>query len=185
MHYRKKGNVYVFSKIPSTQDKAWELISRGAPSGTLVIAGVQTAGRGRRGRAWCSPAGGLWFSLALFPVSAGYSAGLTLSAARALQLALKSALDLETRVKLPNDLYFQEKKLAGIILETRGDKSVLGVGVNVNCRTGFLPPGISAVSLREIVKRPVSRCAILSAFLVNFPKEPGAVLTFGLFEDKI
>jgi len=179
---KKRGNIYVFSELPSTQDKAWELISNGVPSGSLVIAGLQTAGRGRQGRVWHSPAGNLYFSLILFPVSFRRSNGITLSAARALQLALRSALGLETRFKLPNDLYFQEKKLAGIILEVKGDKAVLGVGLNVNCRTNFWPAGVSAVSLREILNRRVSRCAILSAFLSNFQDE---ILTFRRFGDKI
>jgi len=179
---KKRNNAYVFSELPSTQDKAWELVSNGVPSGSLIIAGVQTVGRGRHGRIWRSPAGSLCFSLVLFPISSRQSNGITLSAARALQLALKSALGLETRLKLPNDLYFQEKKLAGIILEVKQDKAVLGVGLNVNCQTGSWPVEVCAVSLREVLNRRVSRCAILSAFLNNFQKE---TLTFGVFEDKI
>jgi BirA family biotin operon repressor/biotin-[acetyl-CoA-carboxylase] ligase len=182
VQFRKKENIYVFSELPSTQDKAWEMVSNGAPSGSLVIAGVQTVGRGRQGRIWHSPAGSLCFSLVLFPISFRQSNSITLSAARALQLALKSALGLETRLKLPNDLYFQEKKLAGIILEVKQDKAVLGVGLNVNCRTGSWLVEVCAVSLREVLNRRVSRCVILSAFLKNFQKE---TLTFALFEDKI
>ena len=171
MQFRKRENIYVFSELPSTQDKAWELVSNGVPSGSLVIAGIQTVGRGRQGRIWHSPAGSLCFSLVLFPISSRQSNGITLSAARVLQIALKSALGLETRLKLPNDIYFQEKKLAGIILEVKQDKAVLGVGLNVNCRTGSWPVGVCAVSLREVLNRRVSRCAILSAFLNNFQKE--------------
>ena len=182
MQPKKRNNVYAFSELPSTQDKAWELVSNGVPSGSLVIAGIQTAGRGRQGKIWHSPAGSLCFSLVLFPISSRQSGGITLSTARALQLVLKSALGLETRLKLPNDLYFGEKKLAGIILEVKQDKAVLGVGLNVNCRTGSWPVGVCAVSLREILNRRVSRCAILSAFLNNFQKE---TLTVALFEDKI
>ncbi|MCX5642625.1 MAG: biotin--[acetyl-CoA-carboxylase] ligase [Candidatus Omnitrophica bacterium] len=171
MRFKKKGNIRFFSELPSTQDKAWELISQGSPSGSLVIAGFQTMGRGRQGRIWYSPAGSLCFSLLLFPVSFQRSNSITLSAARALQSALQSELGLETRLKLPNDIYFQEKKLAGIILEVKQDKAVLGVGLNVNCQTGSWPAGICAVSLREILNRRVSRCAILSVFLNNFQKK--------------
>ena len=170
MQSKKRGNIHVFSELPSTQDKAWELVSNGAPSGSLIITGIQTAGRGRQGRIWHSPAGSLCFSLVLFPISSRQSNGITLSAARALQLVLKSSLGLEIRLKLPNDLYFQEKKLAGIILEVKKDKAVLGVGLNVNCRTGSWPVGVCAVSLREVLNRRVSRCAILSAFLNNFKR---------------
>lgn len=171
MQSKKRENIHVFSELPSTQDKAWELVFSGVPSGSLIIAGLQTAGRGRQGRIWHSPAGSLCFSLILFPVSSRQSGVIPLSAARALQLALKSALGLETRLKLPNDLYFQEKKLAGIILEVKQDKAVLGVGLNVNCRTDFWPVGVCAISLSEILNRRVSRCAILSAFLNNFQEE--------------
>ncbi|MFA5393149.1 MAG: biotin--[acetyl-CoA-carboxylase] ligase [Candidatus Ratteibacteria bacterium] len=182
VRFKKRGNIYVFSELSSTQDKAWELVSDGVSSGSLIIAGVQTAGRGRQGKIWYSPRGSLCFSLVLFPVSSGQSGGITISAARALQLALKSALNLETRLKLPNDLYFQEKKLAGIILEVKQKKAVLGVGLNVNCPANSWPVGVQAVSLKEILNRRVSRCAILFAFLNNFQKE---TLTFTLFEDKI
>jgi len=182
VQFRKRENVYVFSELPSTQDKAWELVSNGVPSGCLVIAGLQTVGRGRQGKVWYSPVGSLCFSLVLFPISSRQSGGIILSAARALQLALKYTLGLETRLKLPNDLYFQEKKLAGIILEVKQDKAVLGVGLNVNCRTGSWPVGVCAVSLMEILSKRVSRCTILSAFLNNFQNE---TLTFAFFEDKI
>jgi BirA family transcriptional regulator, biotin operon repressor / biotin---[acetyl-CoA-carboxylase] ligase len=171
VQFKKIGNIHIFSRLASTQDKAWELISAGAPSGTIVIAGVQTAGRGRRGNIWQSPPGGLWFSLALSSVSRLHPGEVTLSAAKALQAALKSSTSLEVRIKLPNDLYFQDKKIAGIILEVKGDTAVLGVGLNVNCLTGGWPAGISAFSLREAMGRKLSRWAILSAFLAYFKNE--------------
>ncbi len=152
---RHKDGIYLFSSLPSTQDKGWELFAGGASSGTVVVAGTQSAGRGRRSRKWASPKGGLWFSVILFPVTDRRAVGLPLLACRTLSAVLYLKFGVDTRVKLPNDLYYRDRKLAGILVERRDDCVVLGVGVNVNCNTDGLP--FPAVSLREILGRRVSR----------------------------
>ena len=170
MQPRRLDNAYVFLKIPSTQDKAWELASAGAPSNTLIIAGMQSSGRGRHGRNWCSPAGGLWFSLLHYPARLSDTANILLLAAKALQKSLETVAGVKTRLKLPNDLYYQDGKLAGIILEQKNDKIVLGIGVNVNFDREVLPEGLAATTLKEILGHRVSRAAILSSFLSNLRK---------------
>ena len=163
-----RNNIYCCLSLSSTQDKVWELSSQGAVSGTLVISREQLAGRGRRGREWLSPAGGLWFSLLIYPVSPAEAGKLTLHAARCLALAVESASGIKPRVKLPNDLYYRNRKLAGIILELRDGRAVLGVGLNVNNPTGGFPGTVPAVGLREITGRHLSRSAILKSFLSYF-----------------
>ncbi len=168
MQFRCVNNIYHYLKTSSTQERAWELASSGAPSGTLVIARVQERGRGRYGRKWYSPAGGLWFSLLYFPVEAVDAGKVIHSAAMALKRSLKEVVGVRVKIKLPNDLYYQKKKVAGIILEKKAEKVVLGVGVNLNFRRDAIPGGFPAITIKEITGHRVSRAAILSSFLTNF-----------------
>ncbi|MFH0795800.1 MAG: biotin--[acetyl-CoA-carboxylase] ligase [Candidatus Omnitrophota bacterium] len=180
---KKKGNTYFFLTLPSTQDKTWELASLGAPAGTLVISRTQDAGRGRQGRVWYSPVGGLWFSLLIFPIIPETVNQVTLLSAQALASAIEKVTGLKTRMKLPNDLYCEDKKLAGIILEVKDEKAVLGVGLNVNCRTDLFPSPIPAVSLKEILNHRVSRSVILGSFLICFQRAAGISLTPRAFSE--
>jgi BirA family transcriptional regulator, biotin operon repressor / biotin---[acetyl-CoA-carboxylase] ligase len=121
----------------STNDRARELAAAGAPHGTLVTAGEQTAGRGRQGRTWSAPQGrALLCSLllrdhdALLPLRAGLAVA---------DLAGGAAL-----VKWPNDVLLDGRKLAGILVEARpqGGWAVLGIGVNVAIELADLPPDV-------------------------------------------
>ncbi len=129
-----------FETLGSTNDEAKALARAGAPEGTLVWAGEQTAGRGRRGRTWLSPRGNLYLSLVLRPAGApagaaqlGFVAALGLGDA----LALLTGPAMELRYKWPNDLLVNGRKLAGILLESenaasdRVDFVVAGIGVNI------------------------------------------------------
>jgi BirA family biotin operon repressor/biotin-[acetyl-CoA-carboxylase] ligase len=126
LHLRETG---------STNDRARELAAAGAPHGMLVTAGSQTAGRGRQGRAWAGPPGrALLMSLVLreaHPL-------LPLAAA----VAVAEAVGEEARIKWPNDVLLDGRKVAGILAEGRPQEgwAVLGVGVNVAIRIEDLPP---------------------------------------------
>jgi BirA family biotin operon repressor/biotin-[acetyl-CoA-carboxylase] ligase len=129
--------VHLFETIGSTMDEAHRLASEGAPGGTLVIAGGQTAGRGRGGKRWSSSPGlGLWFTLVERPNS---PSGLDVLS---LRLGLRAAPVLDAfaedrvTIKWPNDLYVGDSKLAGILVEARWrdarpDWIAIGVGVNI------------------------------------------------------
>lgn len=115
-----------------------EIHQQGVVSGRLYLAEYQTAGKGRRGRAWVSPfAKNLYFSLVWrFTQGAAALEGLSLVVGLALVKALKNLGVEQVRVKWPNDLLVNSRKLAGILLEMHGDASgecqvVIGVGVNV------------------------------------------------------
>jgi BirA family biotin operon repressor/biotin-[acetyl-CoA-carboxylase] ligase len=119
----------------STNDRARELAQAGAPHGTLVTAGVQSAGRGRQGRTWSAPAGSaLLMSLvlrdvhALLPLAAG--------------VAVATVAGPTARVKWPNDVLLDGRKVAGILAEGRPQDgwTVLGIGLNVAVRIEDLPP---------------------------------------------
>jgi BirA family transcriptional regulator, biotin operon repressor / biotin---[acetyl-CoA-carboxylase] ligase len=126
LHLRETG---------STNDRARELAAAGAPHGMLVTAGSQTAGRGRQGRAWAGPPGrALLMSLVLreaHPL-------LPLAAA----VAVADAVGEEARIKWPNDVQLDGRKVAGILAEGRPQEgwAVLGIGVNVAIRIEDLPP---------------------------------------------
>jgi BirA family biotin operon repressor/biotin-[acetyl-CoA-carboxylase] ligase len=121
-------------RTDSTNDRARELALNGAPHGTLVTAGEQTAGRGRQGRAWSAPPGrALLASLVLRDVPAL----LTLASA----VAVADVAGPEATIKWPNDVLLGSRKVAGILAETRQreDWAVLGIGINVAVRAEDLP----------------------------------------------
>ena len=128
-------------EIGSTNDRARELAAAGAPHGTLVTAGVQTAGRGRQGRTWTAPAGSsLLMSLvlresdALLPLRAG--------------LAVAAIAGDTATVKWPNDVLLEGRKVAGVLAEARPQEgwTVLGIGLNVALDVRLLPPELHAVA---------------------------------------
>jgi BirA family biotin operon repressor/biotin-[acetyl-CoA-carboxylase] ligase len=128
-----------YAVLDSTNTEAKKLAEAGAREGTVVIADQQCLGRGRLGRAWQSPAGkGLWFTLILRPkISPEFGAQVTLLMAVAVVDALKQVTGLITKIKWPNDILVDNKKLCGILSELtlteEGiDYVIVGVGINVN-----------------------------------------------------
>ncbi|HET7226104.1 MAG TPA: biotin--[acetyl-CoA-carboxylase] ligase [Candidatus Eisenbacteria bacterium] len=136
----------------STNDVAWEALAAGAPEGVAVTADVQSAGRGRLGRAWhTAPGLGLAFSVALRQGCDRRTAGtLPLVAGLALARALERC-GAHPDLKWPNDLLLGGRKLAGILCESRRlprgvDAVVIGVGVNVAQREADFPPALRATA---------------------------------------
>ncbi len=126
----------------STQDIARELAEQGAPGGTAVIAGEQRSGRGRMGRSWLSPAGGLATSIILRPALSSLH---LLPAVSSLAVFRTLAnLGIKAGIKWPNDVLIAGKKVCGILIEN-GLKaggpgySIVGIGINVNFDTSIYP----------------------------------------------
>ena len=121
----------------STLDDAHRLASTGAPSGTLILANEQTAGRGREGKSWQSSAGaGLWLTLIERPKDTSGLGVLSLRVGLVAAEALDRFAAEPIRLKWPNDLYIDRGKVAGILVEARWRQSVvewvaIGLGVNV------------------------------------------------------
>ena len=131
---------HAYGTVGSTNDVALKLAHSGAPEGTLVVAEVQTAGRGRRGNRWDSPEGGLWMSLILRPGFASVRRpGISLVSATAVARALHAVSGLPVRLKWPNDVHIGHRKIAGVMVEAAGDALVVGIGVNVNIPEDDLP----------------------------------------------
>lgn len=165
------GRPFVFHReIDSTNRAAKEMAARGADHGTVVMADMQTAGRGRMDRQWLSPAGAnLMLSIILRPdMEIASFFRLTMAAGVALSQAVDGLTGLETKLKWPNDLYCQGLKVSGILTEISGqaqglDWAVVGVGVNVNAA----PDLDTAASLAGLTGGAVNRLGILTAFLAN------------------
>ena len=120
----------VWESIDSTNDRARILAQRGTPRGWLVLAGEQRAGRGRRGSVWRSSAGeGVWMSLVL-----GLSDGipqLPILIGIACAETLRARTGADVRIKWPNDLLIERRKLGGILVESGAGWVVAGIGINV------------------------------------------------------
>jgi len=176
---RSLGRAYVFlPTCASTNDEAAARAAAGADQGLLVVSDEQSAGRGRRGRTWHSPAGeNLYLSLLLRPaVPAHRIAPLTLVAGAALARALM-ALGFSPRLKWPNDVLLDGpeglRKVAGILTEmaTEGRRvrhAVLGIGINVNARAFPGELAERATSLRHLRGAAVDRVNVLATFLGAF-----------------
>ncbi len=178
-----------YLEVGSTNEVALEEARRGAPSGTLIVAERQLAGRGRKGRAWVSPAGvGIYCTLVVRPNQPQKSWPLlthasSVALAGALQEIAAGAASGEPVVvdlKWPNDVLLGGKKAAGILLETvtaREDcGAVIGVGINVH--PGSVPAELqeSATSVGEQTAARVPRRQLLVRFLNHFQ------LCYDLFE---
>ena len=132
-------NLEFWKDIDSTNTRAKELGEKGAPHGTLVVAEQQTAGKGRRGRSWVSPAGSsIYMTLLLRPeVEPSRAPMLTLLMAYSIAEALRESEQIDVQIKWPNDLVLNKKKICGILTEMSAEVDyvhyvVIGVGINVN-----------------------------------------------------
>jgi BirA family biotin operon repressor/biotin-[acetyl-CoA-carboxylase] ligase len=177
---RRVGDaIEAHDQIGSTNDRARELLAAGGADGMVVVAESQTAGRGRNGRRWISPAGlGLFLSAVLEPRLGVQRVGdLALGAG----LAVAAACDpvAPVMLKWPNDVVAGDgRKLAGILIETilageRVTGAVVGIGVNVEWPTAELPPELreTATSLAELAGAPVDRFALLDRLLDRLSEE--------------
>ncbi|KFE57393.1 bifunctional biotin--[acetyl-CoA-carboxylase] ligase/biotin operon repressor BirA [Pseudomonas syringae] len=165
--------VIIYESIDSTNAAALKLIADRFPAPFIVMAERQTAGRGRRGRAWASPFGeNLYYSLAL-RISGGMRQieGLSLVVGLAVLKTLRNAGIQGAGLKWPNDVLVGRRKVAGILLELVGDPAdvchvIIGVGINVNMRTTSQVDQLWT-SLRLEVGRAINRNVLANQLSVN------------------
>jgi len=141
-----------FRRTDSTNERAKELAMVDAPSGLVITADEQTAGRGRRGNAWFAPPGScLLYSALVRPFSAGESPLLPLAVPLAVCEAAEVVAPVRCQVKWPNDIWIDERKVSGVLVEARPDEgwAVVGVGLNVAITVDEFPPELrdTAISL--------------------------------------
>ncbi|UCE02267.1 MAG: biotin--[acetyl-CoA-carboxylase] ligase [Candidatus Latescibacterota bacterium] len=163
----------VWECIDSTNLRARQAGAAGAPEGSVWLAEEQSAGRGRQGRTWICPVhAGLLFSLLLRPPRTSQAARqlLPLVAALAVCDALRDTTGADVRLKWPNDLWLEERKLAGVLVEARATQDAFAaVGCGVNCDVApevFRAHALrNAISLRQSVQELPAREQILADIL--------------------
>lgn len=170
--FPERGAPVLFeAELDSTNTRLKAMAAYAEP-GTVIAAGRQTGGRGRLGRSFSSPSGGVYLSMLLAP-AADMRACLTLTptAAVAVRRALKKVCGLGADIKWPNDLQFGGKKLCGILTEsvTAGGsfKLIIGIGVNLNTGMDELPLELhdTACSVYSVTGRYTPQEAVIRAIV--------------------
>lgn len=136
-------------------DVIHQLASEGAAAGTAVIAGEQLEGRGSRGRGWHSPPGGLWMSVVFRPPAVEGIEAISLRVGLAVAEAIQARVPKPLRLKWPNDLMLEDRKLGGVLCEARWQGDALGwvaVGLGMNIRNRIPDElGTVAISLSDLI----------------------------------
>jgi len=166
---QRESCIHYFDSAGSTMEIARELARKGCPDFSVVIAETQTKGRGRMDRNWWSPEGGLYFTLVLRPhIPPVMSPLVNFGAAIVLARTLHDICNVDARVKWPNDILVDGRKVSGMLSEMEAaDDQVsfvnIGIGINMN---NDLPPDLPfATSVKNISGKTCSRKAFLTEFL--------------------
>lgn len=165
----KEEKIRYYHEVFSTMDIARELARKGSPHFTVVIAGRQTRGRGRLKRVWLSDEGGIFFTMILRPqIPVVLSSRANFMASVVLVKTLREMFGIEAMVKWPNDILVYGRKLSGMLSEMEAEADLvsfvnIGIGLNANNDPSECEP--AATSLKQILKRDVSRKEILTRYL--------------------
>ncbi len=151
-----KTRVIRYEQVSSTQEIARELALSGTGEGSVIIAEVQEHGRGRHGRAWLSPRGGLYASIIMRPDPL-----LPLRVGVAIARALRE-VDICAMLKWPNDVLVRERKIAGILIEAVEQWAIVGIGVNME-----QVPLATATCVRGETSEAVTRDRLVRSILKN------------------
>lgn len=163
---------HYLEKCTSTQDIAISMAQAGVQEYTVIVAEEQLRGRGRRGRMWVSPQGGLWFSIILRNYAVKDLTIMNLVMGLSIIYGIKSLYGLEVGMKWPNDIMISNKKIGGVLIEgsIEGNEVkyvVAGIGINMN---NDIPNELKdkASSLKEILGYRQPRSPLLKSILENF-----------------
>lgn len=163
-------DLQVRRQVSSTNEVALSRVSS-SPNGSVVLAEIQTAGRGRLSRPWASPPGGIWMSLILkptIPLSQVYKINMAVSVA--LCRVLFTQFGLDAGIKWPNDLLIGQLKICGILMEVgaqvdRLDYAVVGIGLNANNDISQFPAEWRSTTLAFQLGHEIDRCDLISRIL--------------------
>ena len=150
-----------FQELTSTMDEAAKLAAAGTEEGTVVVTETQTAGRGRKGRSWVSQQGNLYISVVFRPTLQTLPL-VNIRGGVATARAIRKVAGLEPRIKWPNDVLLNGKKVAGILVESvvTGERvcyAVLGIGINVGLDTTSVEGLAGQITSLSDAGRPVPR----------------------------
>ncbi len=172
--------IYYFDTVDSTQSFALKLALKSHENGTLIVAKQQTHGRGRQNRKWVSPEGGIWLSILLKPNFEVSQVSLfPMLVSLALAIAIENTFGLEPRLKWPNDVMLDNKKVAGILVDAAVESNqisylVIGVGINFKIKQSTITKIVkgSNYGITTLVgkKTHVDPVTFLQAFLVELEK---------------
>jgi BirA family biotin operon repressor/biotin-[acetyl-CoA-carboxylase] ligase len=174
----------------STNEVAKQAAKDGAVEGTVIIAGQQTAGRGRLERSWVSPEGVLALSIVLRPQSSSLNR-LIMVSSLAVVHAINDVTSLETQIKWPNDILIRGKKVSGILIENgwKGrtlSYAVIGIGININFSTADYPEiAETATNLSSELNKPVSIDDVARAVLVALDRYYSSYDVFTEWRDRL
>ena len=170
-------NVVYYDEIDSTNNRAKEAGDNGAAHGTLFVADMQVAGKGRRGRVWKSPSGSsIYMTILLYPdIPPVKAPQLTLLMAIAVAEGIQEVTGLETKIKWPNDIVVNGRKICGILTEMSTEIDyinhvVIGAGINVNQDTFSDDIKATASSLKLELGKSVKRSELIAAVMKSFEK---------------
>ena len=171
---------YYFDIIDSTQNQALKMNNEN--DGTIIIAEKQTGGRGRSGRKWISPKGGIWFSLILHPkFDISNTTLFPIASSLALSYAIEKTCKISPELKWPNDLTIKGKKLAGMLVDASFESNkienlVLGVGINFEINSKEIEkilkktPNFYGVTSLSEQKNKINPTKLIQSFLLELEK---------------
>jgi len=181
---------YYFDSIESTQTQALKMAEDERRNGVIIIAEKQTGGKGRSGRKWISPKGGLWFSIILHPkFDISITTLFPIASALALSITLEKIFNMSPELKWPNDLTIKGKKIAGMLVDVSLESNkienlVLGVGINLNVNVKEIEkslkgtPNFYGVASLGEQKKKIKPAKLIQTFLVELEK------TYKLLENR-
>ena len=173
---------FYFDTIDSTQNQALKMAEESENNGAIIVAEKQTGGRGRSGRKWVSPKGGIWFSIILHPkFDISITTLFPIASALALSIALEKTFKISPELKWPNDITIKGKKLAGMLVDVSLESNkienlVLGVGINFDVDVKQIEKnlkgtpnfyGVASLNEKKTKIRPVE---LVQSFLVELEK---------------
>jgi BirA family biotin operon repressor/biotin-[acetyl-CoA-carboxylase] ligase len=174
------GNeIFYFESLGSTQDQAIKMASNPRYNGAVVIAQKQTGGRGRAGRKWISPKGGIWLSIILRPeFDISVATLFPIASSLALSKALEKCFEISPELKWPNDVTLNGKKVAGILVDASLESNqieniVLGVGINFDVNAKEIEenlkntPNFYGVTSLQKLKKNVTAIKLVQVFLIE------------------
>jgi len=163
--------VHYLRRCTTTQDVADNLARHGCDEGTVVVCDEMSEGRGRLGRSWVAPNGGLWFTVVLRPPPLPNLQLLSLATGLAVAKSIRELYGIDARLKWPNDVLINDKKVCGVLIEARAEADLIkyvlvGVGINVN---NELPKELlnSATTLSRVTGKVIPRLPLLLTVLKN------------------
>lgn len=170
------GNeILCFDEVDSTNTVAKFLAEFGSEEGTVVISEVQTKGKGRHGKKWESPTGGIWLSIILKPeIDPSKAPLITLATGVAVAKTLRK-IGIDARIKWPNDILIKDKKVSGILTEANArfstvDYVIVGIGIDSNLNIDVLPEKLQegSTTLKNELETKITETDLITKFLNEF-----------------